>query len=193
MEIIFATANRHKLKEAQSIAGSEYQLLSSASLGITEDIEETGVTLKENALIKATYLWKKFGRPCFADDTGLEIDALEGRPGVYSARYSGEGCSFADNVQKVLKEMNGITNRGARFKTVVALITDGTPHFFEGCVEGTITETTSGEKGFGYDPVFKPAGYDTTMAEMSEEEKNRISHRGIAVTKMIEYLRQYNK
>ncbi len=193
MEIIFATANRHKLKEAQSIAGSEYQLLSSESLGITEDIEETGVTLKENALIKATYLWKKFGRPCFADDTGLEIDALDGRPGVYSARYAGEGCSFADNVQKVLKELKGVTKREARFRTVVTLIIDGTPHFFEGCVEGTITETTSGEKGFGYDPVFKPAGYDTTMAEMSEEEKNRISHRGIAVTKMIEYLRQYNK
>lgn len=192
MEIIFATANRHKLKEAQSIAGSEYQLLSSASLGITEDIEETGVTLKENALIKATYLWKKFGRPCFADDTGLEIDALDGRPGVYSARYAGEGCSFADNVQKVLKELKGVTKREARFRTVVTLIIDGTPHFFEGCVEGTITEAPSGEKGFGYDPVFKPEGYNITMAEMSEEEKNRISHRGVAVTKMIEYLRLNN-
>jgi XTP/dITP diphosphohydrolase len=189
MEIIFATANKHKLVEAQAITGERFKLISSADAGITEDIEETGITLMENALIKAEYIWGKTGRWCFADDTGLEIDALDGRPGVYSARYAGEHCSFMDNIDKVLSEMDGVTNRKARFKTVIALITGEEPLFFEGSVEGQILTVCKGEKGFGYDPVFLPDGFDKTMAQMSEDEKNSISHRGIAMRKMAQYLR----
>ncbi|MDD2358716.1 MAG: RdgB/HAM1 family non-canonical purine NTP pyrophosphatase [Thiovulaceae bacterium] len=189
MEIIFATANKHKLMEAQAIVGSEFKLVTPSELGITEDIEETGTTLKENALIKAQYLWDKFHRPCFADDTGLEIEALNGRPGVFSARYAGEGCNFKDNMDKVLTEMADSENRNARFRTVISLIIDGIPHFFEGEVKGTILREQKGTGGFGYDPIFLPEGESRTMSELSEIEKNNISHRGVAIRKLSDFLK----
>lgn len=192
MEIIFATANMHKLMEAQAIVGADIKLITPAQLGLIEDIEETGTTLKENALIKAEYLWDKFHRPCFADDTGLEIQALDGRPGVFSARYAGERCNFQDNINKVLVEMGNTVNRDARFRTVVALIIDGNPVFFEGEVNGTIIMEQKGTKGFGYDPIFLPEGLTRTMAELSEEEKNSISHRGEAMRKLSAYLKMSN-
>ena len=192
MEIIFATANKHKLMEAQAIVGADIKLITPAELGITEDIVETGTTLKENALIKAEYLWYRFQRPCFADDTGLEIQSLDGRPGVFSARYAGEGCDFQANIDKVLLEMGNSENRLARFITVIALIIDGNPVFFEGEVNGTIIMEQKGTKGFGYDPVFLPEGLTRTMAELSEEEKNSISHRGEAMRKLSAYLKNSN-
>lgn len=190
MDLVFATANKHKLIEAQAIIGAGYQLITPVSFGINEEIEETGITLHENALIKASYIWERTNKPCFADDTGLEIDALGGRPGVYSARYAGENCSFSDNVNKVLKELEGVLERVARFKTVIAYINKGKIYYFEGSVEGQIIEEPKGDKGFGYDPVFLPVGSELTMAQMSEKEKNKISHRGVAMRKFAEFLNQ---
>jgi len=189
MELIFATANKHKLSEAQAILGNGFSLVVPSELGLTGDIPETAETLKENAIMKAKFLWDKFGRPCFADDTGLEVDFLNGRPGVYSARYAGIEADPVKNMQKLLKELNGANCRKARFVTVVALILDENRIFlFEGALEGSILEISSGCGGFGYDPLFMPEGYSKTLAELSAEEKNRISHRGIAMRKLSDFL-----
>ena len=189
MELIFATANKHKLSEAQAILGKGFSLVVPSQLGLTGEIPETADTLKENAIMKAKFLWDKFGRPCFADDTGLEVDFLVGRPGVYSARYAGIEADPVKNMQKILKELNGANCRKARFVTVVALILDENRIIlFEGALEGSILEASSGCGGFGYDPLFMPEGYSKTLAELSAEEKNRISHRGIAMRKLSDFL-----
>ncbi len=188
MDIVFATHNRHKSEEACQILGPRWTLRNLHDLGQTEEIPETADTLQGNALQKAQFVYDKYHLSCFADDTGLEVEALNGAPGVYSARYAGEHCSFADNVNKLLHEMQGKTNRRACFKTVVAIILDGEAHFFEGRVDGTIIESPRGGEGFGYDPVFVPDGFSETFAEMSAEQKNKISHRGRAMAKLIEFL-----
>jgi XTP/dITP diphosphohydrolase len=187
-DIIIATHNQHKIDEIQEMVKGKINIISIKSLGLNKDIPETGDTLKDNAKQKAEYVYKKFQKDCFADDTGLEVEALDGRPGVYSARYAGEKCSFDDNINLLLDEMEGKTNRKACFKTVICLIEDGKEMFFEGKCEGVITTERYGNKGFGYDPVFIPKGYGESFAEMSKEEKNKISHRGIATRELIEYL-----
>ena len=188
MDIVFATHNRHKSEEACQILGPRWTLRNLHDLGQTEEIPETADTLQGNALQKAQFVYDKYHLSCFADDTGLEVEALNGAPGVYSARYAGEHCSFDDNVNKLLHEMQGKTNRRACFKTVVAIILDGEVHFFEGRVDGTIIESPRGGEGFGYDPVFVPDGFSETFAEMSAEQKNKISRRGRAMAKLIEFL-----
>lgn len=191
MRIIFATANRGKLREAAEVLGPGFEVVSPADLGITEDIPETGATLQENSLQKAQYLFDRTGLPCFADDTGLEVDALGGAPGIYSARYAGPGHDSEANMDKLLAELIRLDDRRARFRTVVTLIlADGQPHFFEGSCEGSIAREKSGCGGFGYDPVFLPDAYPgRTLAEVSEEEKNAVSHRGKAIRAMAEWLR----
>lgn len=188
MKLIFATNNRHKLEEVQAVLGAQYTLVTPGDLGVTEDIPEEQPTLEGNALQKAHYLYDRTGENCFADDTGLEVEALGGAPGVYSARYAGEGKNFADNMALLLKNMETAANRRARFRTVIALILDGKEYLFEGVVSGKIITAGRGTGGFGYDPVFVPDGYDTTFAEMTAEEKNKISHRGRAVAKLVEFL-----
>lgn len=189
MKIIFATGNRNKLKEANQILGSSFELITPADIGITEDIPETSDTIKGNAIQKAEYLFSKTGNPCFADDTGLEVDALNGAPGVYSARYAGEGKKSSDNMHKLLTELHGTTERTAQFRTTIALILkNGELHTFDGIIKGSITTTEKGTGGFGYDPIFMPDGYDKTFAELSDEEKNKISHRGLAMKKLQEFL-----
>jgi XTP/dITP diphosphohydrolase len=187
-QIIIATHNQHKIDEIQEMVKGKIDIVSIKSLGLNKDIPETGDTLKDNAKQKAEYVYKKFNKDCFADDTGLEVEALDGRPGVYSARYAGENCSFDDNINLLLSEMEGKINRKACFKTVICLIEDGKEMLFEGKCEGVITTERYGNKGFGYDPVFIPKGYGESFAEMSKEDKNKISHRGIATRKLIEYL-----
>ena len=188
-KIVFATNNLHKLQEVKEVLGDSIEIVSLAELNCFDDIPETANTLKENAIMKAKFLWDKFGRPCFADDTGLEVDFLNGEPGVYSARYAGIEADPAKNMQKLLKELNGANCRKARFVTVVAFILDqNRTLIFEGALEGSILETTSGLGGFGYDPLFMPEGYSKTLAELSAEEKNRISHRGIAMRKLSDFL-----
>lgn len=190
MELIFATHNQHKTEEAREIAASFIQIKNLKDIGCFEEIPETADTLPGNAMQKAHYVQEHFHVNCFADDTGLEVEALEGRPGVYSARYAGEHCSYQDNVDKLLREMKGKTNRKACFKTVIALILDGKEYLFEGRVDGQIIESQRGVSGFGYDPVFLPDGFDRTFAEMSEEEKNSISHRGRAIRQMMDFLKK---
>jgi XTP/dITP diphosphohydrolase len=190
MELLFATNNRHKLREIREIAGNEITILSLADVNLDTEIPETSDTLEGNALQKARFVHERTGRDCFADDTGLEIDALEGRPGVYSARYAGEGCSFEDNVRKVLREMEGLKQRTARFRCVVCLILNGAEYLFEGRVEGSILEEPEGGGGFGYDPVFRPGGSSLSFATMSPDDKNRISHRGRAVQAMLGFLQK---
>lgn len=190
MTFYFATHNKHKLSEVQNIIGDKVTIQSISELQCFEEIPETGKTLEENALQKARYIYNKYHCNCFADDTGLEIDALEGRPGVYSARYAGENCSFEDNMRKVLSEMQGIKNRSARFRTIIALIIDGKEYLFEGKVEGEIIEDEKGNAGFGYDPIFRPKGFSETFAEMDVNKKNKISHRGLAVENLMVFLRQ---
>ncbi|MBP5650806.1 MAG: non-canonical purine NTP diphosphatase [Bacteroidales bacterium] len=190
MELIFATHNQHKTEEAREIAASFIQIKNLKDIGCFEEIPETADTLSGNALQKAHYVQERFHVNCFADDTGLEVEALDGRPGVYSARYAGEHCSYQDNVDKLLCEMKGKTNRKACFKTVIALILDGKEYLFEGRVDGQIIENQRGVSGFGYDPVFLPDGFDRTFAEMSEEEKNSISHRGRAIRQMMDFLKK---
>ena len=175
----------------RAIANARFSIISLQELGCFDEIPETGVTLIENALQKANYIHDRFQCNCFADDTGLEIEALNGRPGVYSARYAGEHCSFQDNMQKVLREMQGMTNRKACFKTVIALILDKKNYFFEGKIDGEIIEYEKGGQGFGYDPIFKPLGYDKTFAEMTEVEKNSISHRAVATQKLNDFLQTW--
>jgi XTP/dITP diphosphohydrolase len=188
-ELIFATNNKHKLTEIQSIVGSDFNIRSLGDIGCTEDIAETAATLEGNALLKAEYVYTKYGMNCFADDTGLEVEALDGRPGVYSARYATDGHDFEANIDKVLSELEGISNRKARFRTVIALYLDGSVNYFEGIVNGEIIHERKGIKGFGYDPVFLPDGYELTFAEMPLSEKNKISHRARAVVKLVEYLK----
>lgn len=187
-KIIFATGNKNKLKEAAEILGGKYELVTAAEAGITEDIPETSDTIEGNASQKSNYLWKKTSMACFADDTGLEVEALGGRPGVYSARYAGDAKDSKANMEKLLSELEGEKNRNARFRTVISLITGGKEYLFEGILKGRITESQRGNAGFGYDPVFMPEGYDKTLAEMPLHEKNLISHRGIAVRKLAEFL-----
>ena len=189
-KIIFATNNAHKLEEVNAILGGEIELITLKEAGIVEDIPEEEPTIEGNALAKARYVWQKTGRDCFADDTGLEVDALGGAPGVHSARYATDGHDFAANRTKLLREMEGKTDRTARFRTVIALIEGGSEHCFEGIVEGVITTEERGEGGFGYDPMFQPEGYTQTFSELSPEEKNAISHRGRAVKKLAEWLNQ---
>jgi XTP/dITP diphosphohydrolase len=191
MEIIFATGNRHKLEEAQQILGDKYTLKTPADFGITEDIPETADTIEGNALQKVQYIWDKVHMPCFADDTGLFVDALDGAPGVRSARYAGEDKKAEDNVKKLLQEMEGRYDRSARFRCIVALMMDGQPKLFEGKVEGVITTAPSGNGGFGYDPVFAPEKYgnERTFSELTAQEKNEISHRGEAMRLLAEYLK----
>ena len=188
MKLYFATNNIHKLKEVQEVVGDSLQIESMRSLGINEDIPEDQLTLQGNALQKARFLYDRTGESCFADDTGLEVDALNGAPGVYSARYAGEAKNSLDNMAQLLKNMSGIQNRKARFRTVIALILDGKEYLFEGIVNGTIAEEPRGTAGFGYDPLFVPDGYSTTFAEMDSEAKNAISHRGRAVEKLAAFL-----
>ena len=192
MKIVFATGNKGKLREAAEILGGGFALLSPAELGITEDIEETGDTLKENSIIKADYIHARTGLDCFADDTGLEVDALGGAPGVHSARYATEGHDFEANIDKLLAKLAKHPGepRTARFRSVVTLIWKGERHFFEGTLEGVIAPARKGDNGFGYDPVFIPDCYpDRTVAELDDEAKNAISHRGKALRAMAEWLR----
>jgi XTP/dITP diphosphohydrolase len=189
MKLLFASQNKHKLEEIRPLLPSSIELISLDELDFHEDIPETSPTLEGNALQKAEFIFDKFHIPCFADDTGLEIEALDGRPGVYSARYAGENKSAAENIEKVLGELDGVENRSAVFKTVIALVgmTDK-PMLFEGIVKGSITKEKTGSGGFGYDPVFMPDGYTITFARMSLEEKNKLSHRANAVKKFAEWL-----
>lgn len=189
MKLVFATHNDHKLKEVQQLLPDSIELLSLHNIGCFDEIPETGATLEENAKIKADFVTQTYGFNCFSDDTGLLIDALDGRPGVFSARYAGEGKNAQDNMVKVLKEMKDQTDRNAHFKTVIHLNWNGEPYVFEGIVEGEITHTQYGEGGFGYDPIFKPLGYDRTFGELPPETKNVISHRGKAVQKLVAFLK----
>lgn len=188
MKIVFATNNAHKLSEVGAVLGEGYQLVTLREVGITEDIPETGQTLDENASQKARYVWERTGLDCFADDTGLEVEALGGAPGVRSARYATDGHDFAANNRKLLAELEGVSNRRARFRTVISLIEGGVERQVEGIVEGVIAESESGNEGFGYDPLFIPDGYDRTFADMSAEEKNAISHRARAVANLVKLL-----
>lgn len=194
MEIVFATGNQHKVVEAQKALGDSFALIMPKELGLTEDIPEDGDTLEKNAIQKAEYLWNKFGKNCFADDTGLEVDALGGAPGVYTARYAGPDKGSDANMKKLLAELSAVEaregniSRTARFRTVVALIMNGELKTFEGVMEGEIARARSGSEGFGYDPVFIPQGYNCTIAEISLDEKNAISHRGKAMRALAEYL-----
>lgn len=204
MKLIFATGNKGKLREAREILPEDYELLSSADVGITEDIPETGDSFRENSLQKAEYVWKKCRCDCFSDDSGLVVDALGGAPGIYSARYAGEGHDFSKNIDKLLSEMNRVEEealaagrpapgRTARFRCVVTLLLDGKPHFFEGTLEGRIARERSGNGGFGYDPVFIADAYPgISLAEVPEEGKNAISHRGQALRSMSEWLKTKN-
>ena len=187
--LIFASNNAHKLSEIRNLLDNIVEIQSLKDINLDGDIPETSDTLEGNATQKAEWIYSRTGRDCFADDTGLEVEALDGAPGVYSARYAGEGCSFADNVNKLLKAMEGKTNRKARFRTVICLIENGEKHYFEGIVNGTIIEKCSGNMGFGYDPIFVPDGYNISFAEMPLDEKNKISHRGLATQKLVEYLK----
>lgn len=190
MKLIFATNNRHKLTEVEAILGGRIELISLAECGITEDIPETSDTIEGNALQKARYVYEKTGLDCFADDTGLEVDALGGVPGVHSARYATDGHDFAANRELLLRNMEDKSDRRARFRTVIALILGGEEFLFEGIVEGEITREERGEGGFGYDPMFQPEGYELTFSELSPEEKNSISHRGRAVTALAAFFKQ---
>lgn len=186
-KIVFATGNPNKLKEIKSAIKS-FEIVGLKDLGITDEIPETGDTLNKNALQKAKYIYEKTGLDCFSDDTGLEIEALDFRPGVYSAMYAGPDCNAENNMRKVLEELGETPNRAAKFKTVIALIFQGKEYFFEGLVKGEILKEKKGKDGFGYDPIFRPLGYKESFAEISIAQKNEISHRGLAVKKLIKFL-----
>lgn len=189
MQLVFATHNKNKFKEVKKILPTHIHLLSLTDIGCMEEIPETGKTLEGNARLKADYVTKNFKLPCFADDTGLLVDALNGAPGVYSARYAGKQKSAEDNMEKLLLELQGKTDRTARFKTVIALNLKDDCQIFEGTVEGEITLEKAGKGGFGYDPIFKPDGYGHTFAELPLELKNKISHRGKAIQQLQHYLK----
>ncbi len=189
MKIVFATHNQHKLREVQSLLPLTIELLSLTDIGCTEEILETATTLEGNAKIKANYITNTYGYACFADDTGLEVAVLDGEPGVYSARYAGDHADAEANMSKLLLNLVGKSDRSAQFKTVVVLNLNGRQHVFEGVCKGEILSTRQGTQGFGYDPIFKPHGFDTSFAQMSMEEKGRISHRGKAIALLVEFLK----
>ncbi len=189
MELVFATHNQNKFKEVQLLLPDHIKLLTLDSIGCTSEIPETSETLEGNAMLKANYVTEHYGYSCFADDTGLMVDALDGAPGVYSARYAGKQKNAADNMNKILGQLKGNTKRSARFKTVIALNWGQKKVLFTGTVEGEITLEKHGEKGFGYDPIFKPHGYDKTFAELPIAIKNEIGHRGKAIQELLDYLK----
>ena len=188
-KLVFATNNAHKLEEVAAILGDQVELLSLNDIGCQTDIPETAETLEGNALLKSSYIYKNYHLDCFADDTGLEVEALNGAPGVYSARYAGgEGHDAQANMLKLLHELDGKENRKAQFRTAISLILDGKEYLFEGVIKGEIIKENRGDSGFGYDPVFMPEGYDRTFAELGNDIKNQISHRALAVQKLCEFL-----
>lgn len=187
MKIVFATNNPNKLEELQALLPKSIQLLSLKEIGCTEEIEETEKNLQGNAKLKADYITTNYGYDCFADDTGLEVEYLDGKPGVYSARYAGEDANSEKNMQKLLTELDGVADRQAQFKTVIALNLSGRQYFFNGVCKGAILTQKQGEKGFGYDPIFKPEKYSISFAQMTLAQKGKISHRGRAVAKLIEF------
>ena len=193
MKLVFATNNRHKLDEVRAIVGDRVEVLSLNDIECHDEIPETADTLQGNALIKARYIYDKYGLNCFADDTGLEVEALSGEPGVYSARYAGEECSSEANMQKLLHNLTGKSNRNAQFRTVIALIINGDEKLFNGIVKGSITEEKRGDSGFGYDPIFIPEGFSESFAQMSSEQKNSISHRYRATEQLSNYLKEKYK
>lgn len=186
--IVFATHNKHKAEEVQAVIGNTVELVDLSRIGCHEDIPETADTLEGNALMKARFVWAKYGSDCFADDTGLEVAALSNAPGVYSARYAGEDKNPEDNMKKVLEELRNETDRSARFRTVIALILDGEEFLFEGIINGHLIEEKRGSGGFGYDPIFVPEGYDKTFAELGSDIKNTISHRAMATNQLKTFL-----
>jgi len=188
-KLCFATNNAHKVEEVQAILGQRFELLTLNQIGCQEELPETGNTLEANSLQKAQYLFDHYQVDCFADDSGLEVTALGGEPGVFSARYAGEQRSHADNIALLLKNLSGVEDRSAQFRTVITLILDGKVNQFEGIIKGKIIEELKGSEGFGYDPIFMPEGYEITFAEMSIEEKGEISHRAKAVEKLISFLK----
>ena len=188
-KLVFATNNAHKLEEVAAILGDQVELLSLNDIGCQTDIPETAETLEGNALLKSSYIYKNYHLDCFADDTGLEVEALNGAPGVYSARYAGgEGHDAQANMLKLLHELEGKENRKAQFRTAISLILDGKEYLFEGVIKGEIIKEKRGDSGFGYDPIFKPEGHDRTFAELGNDIKNQISHRALAVQKLCEFL-----
>lgn len=189
-EIVFATNNKHKLAEMRQIMDGIYTVLSLDDIGCHEEIVEDADTIQGNAKIKADFITNKYHKDCFADDTGLEVEALDGAPGVYSARFAGEHCTYQDNVDKLLSALKGVENRKAAFRTVIALNLNGETHYFEGRCDGEITKAQRGEGGFGYDPIFQPDGFDLTFSELGIAEKNKISHRGRATQKLIAFLKK---
>lgn len=187
-KIVFATSNPNKIREVNEMLGDKYQIVGLKDIGCKENIPETQDTMAGNALQKARYVKEHYGLDCFGEDTGLEVDALYGRPGVYTARYGGSERSDDKNMARVLQELEGNAERGAQFKTAIALVVNGEEQVFEGIVRGNIRQEKSGDGGFGYDPIFEPEGYTITFAEMAAEEKNKISHRGQAVRQLIQFL-----
>jgi XTP/dITP diphosphohydrolase len=192
MNLVFATNNQHKFIEIRKILNADISLLSLNDIHCVDELPETQHTLEGNAQQKASYVYDNFGYNCFADDTGLEIEALNGRPGVYSARYAGQSKDPAENMDKVIRELRNISNRRARFRTVIALIINEKNHLFEGIVNGQILSEKRGTQGFGYDPIFLPDGYEVSFAQMNLDEKNKISHRGKAVAELVTYLNNYH-
>ena len=190
-KLVFATNNAHKLEEVAAILGEKIELFSLNDIGCHTDIPETATTLEGNALLKSSFIFKNYGLDCFADDTGLEVEALDGAPGVYSARYAGgEGHDSQANMLKLLRDLEGKENRKAQFRTAISLILDGKEYLFEGVIKGEIIQEKRGDSGFGYDPIFKPEGYQQTFAELGNEIKNKISHRALAVQKLCEFLQR---
>lgn len=187
-KIVFATNNKHKLEEVRKISDGKLQILSLSDINCNEEIEETGTTLEANAFIKARYVKDNYGYDCFADDTGLEVEVLDGLPGVYSSRYAGEACRPEDNMNKLLNVLKSAENRKARFRTVIVLLINKEEHYFEGVINGEITLEKKGKTGFGYDPIFQPAGYKETFAELGGDIKNSISHRALAIEKLMKFL-----
>ncbi len=191
MKLVFSTNNNHKLKEVQEMLPKSIQLVSLKEINCTEDVAETETTLQGNAALKANFITQNFQLDCFADDTGLEVTCLNGKPGVYSARFAGEPTNAEKNMEKLLNEMAGFTDRSAQFRTVICLNLEGNQYFFEGICKGRILTEKRGSQGFGYDPIFQPNGFQKSFAEMSSEDKNRISHRGLAIEKLVAFLRDY--
>ena len=192
-KLVFATNNQNKFNEIRNILEGRVDLVSLKDLNFDENIPEDHNSLEDNAMQKAFYIYNKYHIDCFSDDTGLEIEALNGKPGVHSARYAGNQCNFDDNIKKVLAKMKGVKNRNARFRTVISLVEKGSVINFEGCIYGRITTGRRGEEGFGYDPIFQPSGYALTFAQMEMEGKNKISHRAMAIEKLVNYLIGENK
>ena len=188
MKLVFATNNLHKLKEVQELLSNTIEVLSLKDIGCFEDVEETETTLEGNARLKAAHITNNYGYNCFADDTGLEVESLDGKPGVYSARYAGEPVNSENNMQKLLTELKGKENRKAQFRTAVCLNLNGEQYVFEGTCKGEILTEKQGTEGFGYDPIFKPVGFSESFANMNSEDKNKISHRGIAIQQLIDFL-----